>query len=85
MAVPEAGITPKRVDFNEISEPGTYIFEDTGSLLRIGPEALVKGHSPLISITCRRGKPCVQIWQDDTIPIEKARHVAANLGLPVNF
>ena len=77
--------SPTRVDFNGINEPGTYIFEETGTLLRIGPQALVQGHSPLLTMTSKKGVPCARIWPDDTIPIDKARHIAANLGLPVNF
>jgi len=81
----EPNFTPKKVDFNHIDEPGTYVFVETGNLLRIGAEALVKGHSPLLTITSRRGNACVRIWPDDSIPIDKARHVAANFGLPVGF
>ena len=84
-ATPQIPQTPTRYDFNEISEPGTYVLETTGSLLRIGPQALLAGHSPLITVTDKAGMPCVRIWPDDTLPIEKARHIAANFGIPVNF
>ena len=77
--------TPVKVEFNEISEPGTYIFERTGTLVRVGRQALAQGHSPNMTMSNAEGVPCVRIWPDDTIPIDKARHVAANLGLPVEF
>ncbi|HKB14592.1 MAG TPA: hypothetical protein VKF62_00925 [Planctomycetota bacterium] len=82
---PQLESTPTRIDFNAIGEPGTYVFEDTGTLVRVGPEALLQGHSPMLTMVNKQGVPCVRIWPDDTIPIEKARHVAANLGLPVAF
>ena len=77
--------TPARIDFNEINAPGTYVFEETGTLIRVGREALKQGHSPNLTMSNTEGIPCVRIWGDDTVPIEKARHIAANLGLPVKF
>ena len=77
--------TPVRIDFNEINEPGTYVFERTGTLIRVGRESLKQGHSPGLTMSNTEGIPCVRIWPDDTVPIEKARHIAANNGLPVEF
>ena len=85
--ISKAGVsyTPTRVDFNEINEPGTYVFERTGTLCRIGRESLHAGHSPSITMSNNEGTACVRIWPDDTLPIDKARHIAANIGLPVDF
>ncbi len=77
--------TPARIDFNEINEPGTYVFERTGTLIRVGREALKAGHSPCLTMSNTEGVPCVRIWGDDTVPLDKARHIAANFGLPVEF
>jgi hypothetical protein len=33
--------------FNEIHSPGSYLMVETGDLIRVPPEALAPGHSPM--------------------------------------
>lgn len=79
----EAGFVT--VPWDEINSPGTYVFKDTGDLARIPKEALMQGGSPLIEIKSRRHNVCCKLSDDPYIGISKARQLAADYDLPINF
>ena len=76
---------PLTVAFEGIADAGCYISNATGDLFRIPPDALAQGRSPLISITSRDQFLVTKICDDPWIPISKARQLAADGDLPVNF
>jgi hypothetical protein len=71
--------------WNDITEPGAYVFVDTGELARVPAEALAAGHSPVITFAARRPRMVARISRDPYIPLNKARQLAADADLPVNF
>jgi hypothetical protein len=72
-------------DWNTISEPGAYVFLDSGELVRVPEEALVAGHSPTCTITSKRPLMVARISGDPYVPLNKACQLAADSDLLVNF
>ena len=70
--------------FEEIQEPGVYVTE-RGAMFRIPPDALAPGHSPLISWESKDSVAVTRICEDPYTPTSKARQLAANADLKVNF
>jgi hypothetical protein len=71
--------------WNSIVEPGAYVFLDTGDLARVPKEALAIGHSPVVTFTSLSPRMVARISTDPYIPLNKARQLAADADLPVNF
>jgi hypothetical protein len=74
-----------RIPFGEIHESGTYVNIDTGSLFRIPEEALAKGRSPVMEIVSLTGPTVSKICDDPWVPISKARQLAADVDIQINF
>ena len=73
------------VPFESICEPGTYVCNWSGHLLRVPGDAVSAGRSPLINIV---GPECLfvtKISNDPFVPVTKARLLACNCDLAVNF
>ncbi len=71
--------------FESICEPGTYVCNWSGHLLRIPSDAVTAGRSPLINIL---GADCLfvtKICNDPFVPVTKARLLACNCDIAVNF
>ena len=71
--------------FEAICEPGTYVCNWSGHLLRIPSDAVTAGRSPLINIV---GPDCLfvtKICNDPFVPVTKARLLACNFDIAVNF
>ncbi len=83
--VPEGRRTVKFLSFNEINEPGCYVMLSTGDLVRVPPEAIAQGHSPLITIHSRGITRVAQLSEDDAEPITTLRHIAADNDIHPNF
>ena len=75
---------PLVVEFNEMNQPGAYVTAQ-GSLVRVTPEGLKEGHSPLITIESNHDTRLTRISDDPYIAIGKARLLAANADVAVNF
>jgi len=73
------------VPFSEIREAGCYVSNTNGNLLRIPPEALTQGHSPVIEIVSKEGAMTTKVCDDPWTPINKCRQLAADADLYVNF
>jgi hypothetical protein len=71
--------------WNHITQPGAYVFLDTGDLVRVPKEALALGHSPIVTLTSRHARMVARITSDPYVPVNKARQLAADADLPVNF
>ena len=73
------------IPFEAICEPGTYVCNWSGHLLRIPSDAVTPGRSPLINIV---GADCLfvtKICNDPFVPVTKARLLACNFDIAVNF
>lgn len=75
----------RKVPFCELTEPGSYISNTTGNLFRVPEDALVVGRSPLIEIVSKSGTMMTRISDDPWLPISKARQLAADADLSINF
>lgn len=71
--------------FERISQPGCFVFNRTGDLIRIPDDALVEGRSPTIDVVSNEPWLLTKISNDPYLPLRKARAVAADMDLQVNF
>ena len=74
-----------QTSWDQIQSPGTYVEALSGHCFRVPDDALKGGRSPLIELIARDHPQFVQISADPFIPLTKARMVAADLDLNVNF
>jgi len=78
--------TPKEsLAFSEVHTPGCYVGRGTGDLYRIPVEALGEGQNPQVEIVSTPPRVVTKITDDPWIPINKARHLAADADLTVGF
>ncbi len=73
------------VPFDSIAEPGTYICNWTGHLLRVPEESLAPGSSPTMSIIGPEPLFVTRISDNAYIPVTQARLLASTLDMAVNF
>ncbi|MFN0006989.1 MAG: hypothetical protein ACKVXR_03700 [Planctomycetota bacterium] len=71
--------------WENLVEPGVYFSNWSGHLIRIPPYALKEGFSPVIEIIGREPMLVTKLSDDPYLCISKARMLAANLDLAVNF
>ena len=74
-----------QVPFDELEEPGTYLSNWTGHLVRVPDDGLKQGRSPVIDIRGREPMMLTKLSDDPFIPLTKARILAADLDLEINF
>ncbi len=74
-----------QIPFEAINEPGCYICNWSGHLLRVPEDAVKPGRSPVISI--KGGEPLfvTKICWNPYMQITKARLLAADCDVVVNF
>jgi|WetSurMetagenome_2_1015567.scaffolds.fasta_scaffold1060023_2 hypothetical protein len=73
------------VAFDQINAPGSYVRVDTGNLFRVPEDSLAAGRSPCIEMVGKSAILMTRLSHDPWLPISKARQVAADLDLYVNF
>ncbi len=73
------------VPFDHINEPGCYICNWSGHLLRIPEDAIAPGRSPLINMVGKDRLFVTKISDNPFIPVTKARLLAADWDISVNF
>jgi len=71
--------------FERISQPGCFLFNKTGDLVRIPDDALADGRSPTIDVVSNEPWLLTKISNDPYLPLRKARAVAADMDLQINF
>lgn len=71
--------------WDQIQAPGTYVECKSGHCFRVPEDALKGGRSPVIEIISRERPEFIQISDDPYVPLTKARMVAADLDVNVNF
>lgn len=74
-----------RIPFDQINEPGCYVCEWSGHLMRVPPDGIQPGRSPLVNIVGRDLLYVTKISDNPFIPVTKARLFASNYDLAVNF
>lgn len=74
-----------QVLFAQINESGTYVCNWSGHLLRVPEDSIKPGRSPLMSLTAQEDLYVTKISDDPFVAIGKARLLAAENDLPVNF
>ena len=79
---PDFGLT---CYFEQINQPGCYILNHTGTLLRVPEDALIPGRSPAIDPVSNQKWIVTKITDDPFIPLTQARLTAADLDLFINF
>jgi hypothetical protein len=73
------------IPFQSISEPGTYICNWSGHLLRVPEDGVAPGRSPLVNIIGNEPLFVTKLSSDPYIPVTKARLLASNFDVWVNF
>lgn len=76
---------PNRVAFSEVNQPGAYLCHWSGHLIRVPEDALKPGRSPVLDIVSNDELYVTKLADNPFIPITKARMIACDLDLPVNF
>ncbi len=67
------------------SEPGAYICNWSGHLLRIHEDGVIPGRTPLLDIVGDEPLFVTKIAADPFIPVTKARMLAADMDVSVSF
>ncbi len=73
------------VPFDSIQEPGCYICNWSGHLLRIPEDGITPGRSPLINMVGHDPLFVTKISDNPFVTVTKARLLASNYDLPVCF
>lgn len=73
------------LQFENIGEPGCYVCNWSGHLLRVPPEAVNEAKSPAISVIASQPLLVTKITNDPFTSLTKARMVASNMDVNVNF
>ncbi len=71
--------------FDQINDPGAYVCGWSGHLIRMPEDAVNPGRSPVLEILGRDDLHVTKISQNPFIPVTKARMIASDLDLEVNF
>ena len=73
------------IPFESLQEPGCYICNWSGHLLRVPEDGVAMGRSPLLSIIGNEPVFVTKISDNPFISLTKAKMVASNLDCQVNF
>jgi hypothetical protein len=73
------------IPFDTINEPGAYVCNWSGHLLRVPEDGVSPGRSPLINIIGPDPLTVTKISDNPYITITKAKLLASNYDLNVNF
>ena len=71
--------------WDQINEPGAYVCQWSGHLLRVPEDGVTAGRSPMINIVGPDPLYVTKISDYPWIPLTKARMLASNYDLNVNF
>jgi hypothetical protein len=73
------------VPFDSINEPGAYICNWSGHLLRVPEDGVTAGRSPMVNIVGSEALFVTKISENPYITLTKARLLASNFDVNVNF
>jgi hypothetical protein len=71
--------------FASISEPGCYLCNWSGHLLRVPEDGVAPGRSPLINMVGNETLFVTKLSDNPFVPITKARMLASDLDCSVSF
>ena len=71
--------------FDQIENPGCYVTNDSGLLLRVPQDALGRGRSPLMEVVSNDPWIVTRISEDPYLPLSNARMAAADLDIKIQF
>lgn len=71
--------------WNEINEPGCYLFPEWGVFARVPNDGVADGRSPKITFFSGMNPTCCKLSSDPYITVSKARQIAADHDFPVSF
>lgn len=74
-----------QIPFEAINEPGCYVCNWSGHLVRVPEDAVKMGRSPLLSIKGTEPLFVTRLSADPYVPVSKARMLAADCDVTVNF
>ena len=74
-----------QIPFEAINVPGCYICNWSGHLLRVPEDSIKPGRSPLLNIVGTTPLFLTKISNDPFMPVSKARLLAAQCDVLVNF
>lgn len=74
-----------QLPYDALREPGTYVCNWSGHLLRVPPDAVKPGRYPCVAMTGARILYLTKISDDPFLPVEEARLLAADHDQNVNF
>ncbi len=74
-----------QITFDAINDPGAYICNWSGHLLRVPEDAVKPGRSPVVSMKGPEPLFVTKVCSDPYIPVTKARLLAADCDVSVNF
>ena len=75
----------KQIPFEAINEPGCYICTWSGHLLRVPEDSIKPGRSPMLDLVGTTPLFVTKISNDPFVPASKARLLAAQCDVQVNF
>ncbi len=73
------------IPFENVNEPGCYICNWSGHLLRVPEDGIAPGRSPLITVVGPEALYVTKISDNPFMTLTKAKMVACNFDLAVNF
>ena len=73
------------VCWNEVNEPGCYLFTEWGILARVPYDGVTEGRSPKITFFCGTNPVVCKLSDDPYICVSKARQIAADHDYNVSF
>ena len=73
------------IPFENLQEPGCYICNWSGHLLRVPEDGVAPGRSPLINIVGQDRLWVTKIGENPYMTLTKAKMVASNFDCAVNF
>lgn len=74
-----------QIPFDGINEPGCYVCNWSGHLLRVPEDSIKPGRSPLLTIRGVDTLFVTKLSGDPFVPVSKARTLAADCDVLVNF
>ncbi len=74
-----------QLPFESINEPGCYVCNWSGHLVRVPEDGVAPGRSPLINVIGPETLFVTKISDNPFITLTKAKMIASNLDINVNF
>ena len=77
--------TGTKIPFDGINDPGCYICNWSGHLLRIPEDGVSAGRSPLVNMVGAEPLFVTKLSDNPFVTLTKAKMIASNLDCNVNF